>query len=413
MFMKWLGANPTRLGIVAKLYDQYTATHLTEALMNTYTKGEKKGSGFQSVNNFVIEWNIEVHKIHKVQILDVTGDGKNASEVKFYFPENYYQKYDTFIEERSRQQFIVVNQPQRLSDKCYLVIAQINDNDWDSVRDDSLVVKGAWTRFITNAVPELHEQGYTKYTSNTESFRSYMSTHRCDTDASAMYKPMEDVFIQVGKGEQGGTDPVFHLNKAEKVCLDNFMEVRNNKLLWGKCNINADGKVKNYDDLGRPVITTDGVIPQVEQFATKFVFNKLNVGFFEKALQAMVSKSEKPQGNQYVILCNTAFYNEFQRVMNAWIIAHKTDGAFLWSKGANGYVDLGATYQSYEFAGNKLIFKVDRCFDIEYPTRKFGVMLDLTPDGQSGRSALAFYTFKGGELIHNFIAGVKITTCAA
>jgi len=127
--------------------------------MNTYTKGEKKGgSGFQSVNNFVIEWNIEVHKIHKVQILDVDGDGANASEVKFYFPENYYQKYDTFIEERSRQQFIVVNQPQRLSDKCYLVIAQINDNDYDSQKDP-LVEKGAWTRFITNAVPELHDQG--------------------------------------------------------------------------------------------------------------------------------------------------------------------------------------------------------------------------------------------------------------
>lgn len=157
--MKWLGANPTRLGIVAKLYDQYTATHLTEALMNTYTKGEKKGSGFQSVNNFVIEWNIEVNKIHKVQILSVEGTGENASEVKFYFPENYYQKYDTFIEERSRQQFIVVNQPQRLSDKCYLVIAQINDNDYDSTRDEELVKQGAWTRFVTNAVPELHDQG--------------------------------------------------------------------------------------------------------------------------------------------------------------------------------------------------------------------------------------------------------------
>ena len=83
-----------------------------------------------------------------------------------------------------------------------------------------------------------------------------MSSHRCDVDASAMYKPMEDVFIQVG--EQGGTDPVFHLNKAEKVCLDNFMEVRNNKLLWGKCNVDVNGKVKNYDDVGRAITTTDG-----------------------------------------------------------------------------------------------------------------------------------------------------------
>lgn len=157
-FMKFLGEKPTRLGIVAKLYDQYTATHLTEALMNTYTKDSKKG-GFQSVNSFVIEWNIEVNKIHKVQILAMDDStGANASEIKFYFPENYYQKYDTFIEERSRQQFIVVAQPQRISDTCWMVCAQINDNDYDS-SIDSLVCKGAWTRFITNAVPELHDQG--------------------------------------------------------------------------------------------------------------------------------------------------------------------------------------------------------------------------------------------------------------
>lgn len=233
-----------------------------------------------------------------------------------------------------------------------------------------------------------------------------MSTHRCDIDVSAMYKPMEDVFIQVGAGEKGGTDPIFHLNKAEQVCLDTFMEVRNNKLLWGKCNVDTNGKVKNYDDLGRPIVTTDGVIPQAEQFATKFVFNRMNIGLFEKALQAMVSKADKPTGSTFTLLCNQAFYNEFQRVMNAWIVAHKTDGAFLWSKAANGYVDLGATYQSYSWAGNSLIVKVDRCFDIEYPTRKYAIMLDLTPDGKSGKSALAFYTFKNGELIHNFIPGV-------
>lgn len=352
-FMKFLGEKPTRLGIVAKLYDQYTATHLTEALMNTYTKEGKKG-GFQSINSFVIEWNIEVNKIKKVQILAVDGKGANAGEIKFYFPENYYQKYDTFIEERSRQQFIVVAQPQRISDTCFMVCAQINDNDYDSERDD-LVDKGAWTRFITNAVPELHDQGYTKYTSNTEAYRAYISTHRCDVDASAMYKPMEDVFIQIGKGDEKTGDPVYHLTKAEQVCLDNFMEVRNNKLLWGKCNVDKNGKVKNYDSEGRPIVTSDGIIPSAEQFASKFVFNKINVGLFEKVLQALVSKAEKPQGNTFTFLCNSALYNEFQRVMNAWIIAHKTDGAFLWSKGANGYVDLGATYQSYEFAGKKLL----------------------------------------------------------
>ena len=402
-FMKFLGANPARLGIVSTLYDQYTATHLTEALMNTYTM-EKGKKGFQSTNSFLIEWDLQAKKIKRVPLIAAPeGSGVNAGDVKFYFPENYYQKYDTFVVERTRQQFIVLNRPQRLRDNCWLVIAKILDNDYDSVVDPTTAA-GFQTRFVTNYHPELHSEGYTKYQSNCEKMRTYIATHRCDIDMSAMYKPMEDVFIQIGKGNDD--DPVYKMNTAEKECLDSYMEARNNALLWGKSNMDASGKPKIYDEDGRPIVSADGVIAQIERFATKFVFSKLNVGYFEKALQAMVAKSEKPQGNSYMLICNTAFYNEWQRVMNAWIVAHKTDGSFLFSKGANGYVDLGATYESYTFGGNKISVKIDRCFDVEFPTRKYAALLDLTADAATGKPAMAFFTFKGGDIIHNVIVGV-------
>ena len=402
-FMKFLGANPARLGIVSTLYDQYTATHLTEALMNTYTM-EKGKKGFQSINSFLIEWDLQAKKIKRVPLIAAPeGSGVNAGDVKFYFPENYYQKYDTFVVERTRQQFIVLNRPQRLRDNCWLVIAKILDNDYDSVVDPTTAA-GFQTRFVTNYHPELHSEGYTKYQSNCEKMRTYIATHRCDIDMSAMYKPMEDVFIQIGKGNDD--DPVYKMNTAEKECLDSYMEARNNALLWGKSNMDASGKPKIYDEDGRPIVSADGVIAQIERFATKFVFSKLNVGYFEKALQAMVAKSEKPQGNSYMLICNTAFYNEWQRVMNAWIVAHKTDGSFLFSKGSNGYVDLGATYESYTFGGNKISVKIDRCFDVEFPTRKYAALLDLTADAATGKPAMAFFTFKGGDIIHNVIVGV-------
>ena len=396
-------ANPARLGIISTLYDQYTATHLTEALMNTYTM-EKGKKGFQSINSFLIEWDLQAKKIKRVPLIAAPeGSGVNAGDVKFYFPENYYQKYDTFVVERTRQQFIVLNRPQRLRDNCWLVIAKILDNDYDSVVDPTTAA-GFQTRFVTNYHPELHSEGYTKYQSNCEKMRTYIATHRCDIDMSAMYKPMEDVFIQIGKGNDD--DPVYKMNTAEKECLDSYMEARNNALLWGKSNMDASGKPKIYDEDGRPIVSADGVIAQIERFATKFVFSKLNVGYFEKALQAMVAKSEKPQGNSYMLICNTAFYNEWQRVMNAWIVAHKTDGSFLFSKGSNGYVDLGATYESYTFGGNKISVKIDRCFDVEFPTRKYAALLDLTADAATGKPAMAFFTFKGGDIIHNVIVGV-------
>lgn len=120
----------------------------------------------------------------------------------------------------------------------------------------------------------------------------------------------------------------------------------------------------------------------------------------------MTAKAAKPQGNSYILLANTAFYNEWQRVMSAWIASHHTDGAFLYSKETNGYISLGATYESYKFGGNTLIVKIDRCFDIEYPTRKYGVILDLSADASDGKPALGYFTFKGGDIIHNVITGV-------
>lgn len=87
---------------------------------------------------------------------------------------------------------------------------------------------------------------------NVEQFRTYINTIRCDIDASAQYIPMEDTFIQIGKGQGSDSDPVYIMEGAEKVCLDSFMEARNNALLWNKTNVDVNGKPTIYDLQGRP-----------------------------------------------------------------------------------------------------------------------------------------------------------------
>lgn len=271
--------------------------------------------------------------------------------------------------------------------------------------DTSGTYVGATTRFITNYMPEMHEEGYTKYQSNVEAHRVYISTHRTDVDMSAQYAAMEDTFCTVA--EAGKADVVYKMNPAEKDCLDSFMAARNNALLWGKSNVDENGhaKIQTATD-NRPVISSDGIIAQIERFAEKFVFSKLSMKFFQNALTQMTLKSEKPTGNQYVFLCNTLMWNEFQQVAQAWIRDFRTVGTFVFSKAQNGYVDLGATYQSYEFAGNTVIVRIERALDVEFVNRKYGIFLDLTADAASGKPALAFYTFKGGEFIHNYLVGV-------
>lgn len=99
------------------------------------------------------------------------------------------------------------------------------------------------------------------------------------------------------------------------------------------------------------IISADGLIAQIERFANKFVFSRLNTKLFNKAIQALVAKCEKAQGNVFTFICNSLMYQEVQDTLSAWIRDQKTTGTFLFSKAANGYVEVGATYQSYEVGG--------------------------------------------------------------
>lgn len=78
-----------------------------------------------------------------------------------------------------------------------------------------------------------------------------------------------------------------------------------------------------------------------------------------------------------------------QNTMSEFLANHRAnDGAYIYSKAANGNVKVGATYDAYTFAGNTLIIKVDRTLSIEYGDKGFGILIDLTADKASGRPAI-------------------------
>ena len=152
------------------------------------------------------------------------------------------------------------------------------------------------------------------------------------------------------------------------------------------------------------IIAAEGIIPQAERFATKFVFNNMNVRLFDMAMAEMADKADSATGNNWVVVVNKRFWDQIQRNMGSWLKDYKTDGAYIWSKGSNSYIKLGATYNSYEFAGNTISFVLDRSLDLEFPKKAYGMMLDLSSD--NGQPNLMFCTIKGGQLIHNTVVGV-------
>lgn len=65
----------------------------------------------------------------------------------------------------------------------------------------------------------------------------------------------------------------------------------------------------------------------------------------------MVDKADQSTGNKFLFIVNDRGFMLVNQVLGHYLADFKTDGTFMYSKQANGYVNVGATFQSYEFMG--------------------------------------------------------------
>lgn len=409
-FSKFLGERPHRLGVVSRLYPELTATFLTESLRNIFYGDEKKAKGFQNIDSTYFEWEVETNYIKRIPFAQaVTETGANGGEIEMIFPENYYQLHEIFKIEATGQQCFVVSRPIRKADNLWSVMVRLIDDDYSSELDTTGCQVGDLTRFIGNAKPELHDTGFVKYQSNVEKMRNYMTTVRVDDSYSSKYALMEDTFIKVGKGDGNGnlTEKIYRLEPMKKNLIQNFLYARENMILLAKGNIGVDGKATISDrSTGRPIYIGDGMIPQIERFASKYAGNRVTINTFHTIISTMVEKAESPTGNHFCFMVNEKAWAIVQRVLGDYLANRQTDGAYLWSKGGEGkYVKVGATFDAYEWGGNTISFKVDRTLSREFVDPYF-LCIDLTTGKTSTQPPVAMYSLKGKDYIFNEVLGV-------
>lgn len=411
---KYLGLKPERLGIVSRMYDDLTATFLTESLKNVFYQNAKgSGNKYQSINALAYDYEIETNYIKRIEFAAVPeGDGAGGTEIIMAFRERYYEKYDTFKIEGSGQQCMVVQRPVRKGDNYWETVVRLVDHSYDTILDVSACQPGDKTMWISAHMPELHEEGYTKWQSNVEKHRGYIQTHRFDASYSALYSALENVFVKIEEGKNQGelTETIYKMDTVQKNLLETFLTGRNNALLFSKGNVNPlNEKPTIVDpDTNRPIYISDGLIPQVEAFAGKYACNKITINVFKSAISALNEKAKKPTGNKYVFICNEKAWYDIQEVLDTYLSQYHTDGTYLWSMKANDYVTVGANgFDTYRWGGNEITFHVDRTFSREFGYEKgYMLALDLTADKTSAQPPIALFTLKGGDMITNKYLGV-------
>lgn len=410
---KYLGSRPHRLGVVARMYTDNTLSFITDGLRNIFYKDEKQDQ-FQLSSSLLFEWNVETNNIKKIEFAEVpTESGENGTEITMAFKENYYQKYDIFRIDKTKQQCQVMSRPIRKHDSYWEVQVRLIDNNYDTILDTDGCQVGDTTTFQSVAMPELSEEGYSKFQSQMERHRNFMTTFRADASWSSLYAIQENVFMSIADDkDQSKSEGVYKMLKKEKELLDTFMYAMNTGLTFNKGNIDVNGKATiSEPETGRPIYIGEGLIPQIEAAANKYVYtNKPNLQLFNMIMSDMADKAQNDTGNKLVFIVNRKMWNDIQMVLGEYLANYRTDGTYMYSKNANkglgGYVKVGATFDTYEYAGNQVSFVVDRALTREYPTHGYGVCIDLTADKTTGQPAIAKFSLTGKDFMTNKVVGV-------
>lgn len=164
------------------------------------------------------------------------------------FRENYYQKYDIFRIDKTKQQCICVSRPLRIRDDYWQIQVRLIDNNYDTLLDTDGCQIGDTTTFQSVATVELSEEGYSKFQSQTEIHRNFMTTFRADCSWSSLYALQENVFMEIcDDKDKTKTEGIYKMLKKEKELLDTFMYAMDTGLCFNKTNIDVNGKATISD----------------------------------------------------------------------------------------------------------------------------------------------------------------------
>lgn len=406
---QFLGKSATNLGVAAKMYQNHTLSYFTEAFGNVY-RNEKSGGKFQQLNTMEVKWEIETNQVKRVAFAaSVAANGGYGMDIPVAFKEKWYGVNDIFMIDESKQLCYVVDGPIRRADDFWEYTVRLVDADYEATLDTDACIAGKTTRWLGNIQPEYHNFGSVKYTSNYTELRNWITEIRVDTDASSRYVAMEDTFIKVTKEDiNGNKNYLFKMPARQKLAIDTFHEAQNNLMMWGKSTMDENGKCTLHDRTGRELIAGDGLIAQIERYASTYNYARFSTNVLTEAITELAQKCEESTGNTFAFLCNDILFADLQRVCAEFLKNHSVDQQFMYSSYEKDRIKVGKTFGAFEWMNNIIVFRPERALTIEYPTTGYGIIVDLTSDKASGMAPIRKMTLKGHEFFLNHITGPGI-----
>ncbi|WP_216726086.1 hypothetical protein [Hymenobacter siberiensis] len=394
-----LKEKPHRLSQVVRIRPDLSANMLTDGMMNVvYKQGSK--TRFDPISSFKFEWKVQTNNIVKVLFAeDCTDNGEGGTDMVHILKQKYYDKNDTYRLQNGQLVF-VRDVPQMLSANRWKHVVVLVGSQSSRKVDTRYTTRGSETMYISNYFPELSERGYSKFTMNTELHQNYISRHRHSESWSSDFGALKDVYMQLGKDQNS---EFFKMTSFEKFLMDQFLATRNNNLLFGVSNYDANGKCTLQERDGRDIPMGDGIITQIARYCDKYAYSRMTIQLLQEILFAVAEKTGKPIGNTVGVVVNSRLWQQIGQLLKVeYGFVKGTDSALVNKNGQN--IKIGGTFNAYEFQGNTIIFTVDSTLTKVYDKQGFGICVDMGVT--NGDANISLLTLAGRETIYGTVAGL-------
>ena len=123
-------------------------------------------------------------------------------------------------------------------------------------------------------------------------------------------------------------------------------------------------------------------------------YARLDISVIDLVMRQMAEKSVNPTGNTWVFAVNNVLWGQINSTLRDWLKLWNSTPTLLYSKatGTNVKADnplkVGGTFVTYEVMGNTVSFVVDNALSKYYPSKGYGICMDLTPDMSTGNPAV-------------------------
>lgn len=327
---------------IIREYPQYSLTYFTEGL--------GRYAAEKLIGNNAFEWWVKGRTTRPLTATGVSsGNGLGNTAFTVEFVENYANPND-IIRFKNGQQAHVKGAPIETAGG-FTYTLQLQTSESTSSLTGSNIVAGTQVGVVGNAHPEASEKGYGNLV-YPDKHVNYLSI--CRAAGSISGSAATDITWIEENGQR-----LWYFTMEDDVRKD-YMYQSELQMWYNLINVDANGNPKVFDLNGKPIITGDGLLAQIDGGN----IGSYSLGLTEKQITNFLADLRYTNGEttaKYMVYTGTLGMREFQQAMKDYYIR---DGHVLfYDADTSKPIKLGGDFLQYRAMGLDMTLVYNPLFD--------------------------------------------------